>query len=232
MIPKKIHYCWFGGNPMPALALRCMESWVKHSPEYELVRWDESNSDINNEYCQQAIRQKNWAFISDWVRFDVLHRHGGVYLDTDVELIRPLSVLLDDDAFYAAWESPGILGSAFIACPQGDLILGRARELILKNLIPIKKFATSPRLLMRAIDDTAGESKRITLPAPYFFPFNPFDDANPKNAGQLLFSDIAPETIGIHHYSASWHFKRRIRFISFLQDKLKRRPDWRLTIDF
>src|SRR5476649_2126112 len=126
MIPKKIHYCWFGGKELPVMARRCVESWKKYSPEYELVLWNESNSDIDNEYCRQATRQKNWAFISDWVRFDILHKHGGVYFDTDIELIRPLAAALHGDVLHAPLETRGMLGSGFIACAPGDPIMKRA----------------------------------------------------------------------------------------------------------
>lgn len=232
MIPKKIHYCWFGGKPLPVMAQRCLTSWRKFAPEYEIILWNESNSDIDNEYCRQAARQRNWAFISDWVRFDILAQHGGVYLDTDIELIKPLSTILNDDRFCSAWESPGLMGAGFIAAVPHDPIMQRARQLILENLIPIKKFATAPRVLMRAVDDAAGGRPLNILAPPSFYPFNPFDDSNPLNAGQLLYSDIVDETVGIHHYASSWDFKDRNRFLRVLIEKLSPRPDWRLTIDF
>jgi len=232
MIPKKIHYCWFGGKELPVMARRCVESWKKYSPEYELVLWNESNSDIDNEYCRQATRQKNWAFISDWVRIDILHKHGGVYFDTDIELIRPLAAALHGDVLHAPLETRGMLGSGFIACAPGDPIMKRACDIILNNLIRRQVFVTSPRILQRAIDDTAAGSKAKILPLEVFYPFNPFDTDNPNNAGQLLFSDITPETVGIHHFSSSWDFKKQSRLLAFVKKRLKIRSDWRLTIDF
>lgn len=87
MIPKKIHYIWFGGNPLPPLAERCIASWEKYMPGYEIVRWDESNFDTDCcDYVREAISVKKWAFASDYARFKILYEHGGVYLDTDVEL--------------------------------------------------------------------------------------------------------------------------------------------------
>ncbi|MYM88086.1 polysaccharide biosynthesis protein [Rugamonas sp. FT82W] len=232
MIPKKIHYCWFGGKPLPVMAQRCIASWKQYAPEYEIILWNESNSDIDNEYCRQAARQNNYAFISDWVRFDVLARHGGVYFDTDIELIKPLSTVLTDDRFSSAWESKGLMGAGFIAAVQHDPIMQRARQLILENLIPIRKFATAPRVLKRAVDDVAGDRPLNILAPPSFYPFNPFDVDNPLNAGQLLFSDIVPETVGIHHYASSWTFKKKNRWLAMLTDKLQRQPDWRLTLEF
>lgn len=96
MIPKKIHYIWLGGNPLPPLAKKCLSSWQKFMPDYEIVRWDESNLDFNTcDYASEAYRAKKWAFASDYARFKILYEQGGVYLDTDVELIRSLEPILE-----------------------------------------------------------------------------------------------------------------------------------------
>ena len=95
MIPKIIHYCWFGGNPLPELAVKCIESWKKYCPDYEIKRWDESNFDLNCcDYVKEAYQAKKWAFVSDYVRFKVLYDEGGLYFDTDVELIKPIDDIL------------------------------------------------------------------------------------------------------------------------------------------
>ena len=88
MIPKVIHYCWFGGNPLPDLALRCIESWKRYNPDYEIIRWDEDNYDINADYyTAEAYRAKKWAFLSDYARLKIVYENGGIYLDTDVEAL-------------------------------------------------------------------------------------------------------------------------------------------------
>lgn len=95
MIPKIIHYCWFGGNPLPELAVKCIESWKKYCPDYEIKRWDESNFDLKCcDYVKEAYQAKKWAFVSDYVRFKVLYDEGGLYFDTDVELIKPIDDIL------------------------------------------------------------------------------------------------------------------------------------------
>lgn len=95
MIPKIIHYCWFGGNPLPELAVKCIESWKKYCPDYEIKRWDESNFDLNCcDYVKEAYQAKKWAFVSDYARFKVLYDDGGLYFDTDVELIKPIDDIL------------------------------------------------------------------------------------------------------------------------------------------
>ena len=100
MIPKVIHYCWFGGNEMSALEKKCIESWKTQCPDYEIIRWDETNYDVTkNLYMQQAYAAKKWAFVSDYARLDILYQHGGFYLDTDVELLQSLDALRTHAAF-------------------------------------------------------------------------------------------------------------------------------------
>lgn len=100
MIPKVIHYCWFGGTPLPESAMRCIESWKKYCPDYEIRRWDESNYDITkNPYMHQAYQSKKWGFVPDYIRLDVIYRYGGIYLDTDVEMVKSFDELLQYDFF-------------------------------------------------------------------------------------------------------------------------------------
>lgn len=90
MIPKIIHYCWFGGNPKNQLINKCIESWKKHCPDYEIVEWNENNYKTDNVYFNQALKAKKWPFAADYARLDIILQHGGIYLDTDVELLKPL----------------------------------------------------------------------------------------------------------------------------------------------
>lgn len=88
MIPKKIHYCWFGGKPLPKNAKKCIKSWKKFFPDYEIIEWNESNYNVyKNNYIRNAYEQNKYAFVSDYVRFDVLYNYGGIYFDVDVEVI-------------------------------------------------------------------------------------------------------------------------------------------------
>ena len=99
-IPKIIHYCWFGGGSISAESQKCMESWKKYCPDYKIIEWNEQNFDIStNRYAQQAYEAKKYAFVSDYVRLAVLYEYGGIYLDTDVELVRPLDELLEYKGF-------------------------------------------------------------------------------------------------------------------------------------
>lgn len=111
MIPKIIHYCWFGGNPLPPLALECIASWRKYLPDYEIWQWVEASSpppaegldyadkvmkfDVNSiPYTAEAYRQKKYAFVSDYCRFVAMYEYGGIYFDTDVEVIRPMDDII------------------------------------------------------------------------------------------------------------------------------------------
>lgn len=102
MIPKIIHYCWFGGKPLPAAAQKCIASWKKYCPDYEIHAWTEENYDIASAplYVRQAYEAKKWAFVSDYVRLLVVYKHGGIYLDTDVELLKNLDPLRGYSAYF------------------------------------------------------------------------------------------------------------------------------------
>jgi CDP-glycerol glycerophosphotransferase (TagB/SpsB family) len=115
-IRKIIHYCWFGGSPLPELAEKCIESWRKYCPDYEIMKWDESNFDINgNRYVSEAYEAEKWAFVADYVRLYALYHHGGIYMDTDVELIKNIDDFLKHSAFSGfeddTYVSTAIMGS-------------------------------------------------------------------------------------------------------------------------
>lgn len=99
-IPKVIHYCWFGESELSDLAVKCIESWRSKLPSYKIVKWDENNFDIRcNKYVYEAYCEKKWAFISDYVRLYVLYKYGGIYMDTDVEVLKDISCFLDNEVF-------------------------------------------------------------------------------------------------------------------------------------
>lgn len=107
MIPKIIHYCWFGGNPLPPLAVKCIASWKKYFPDYEIKQWNESNFDVNIiPYTAQAYIAKKYAFVSDYARFWIIYRYGGVYFDTDVEVIKPMDKILSQGPYMGFERNP------------------------------------------------------------------------------------------------------------------------------
>lgn len=115
MIPKKIHYCWFGGKELPELAKKCIASWEKFCPDYEIIRWDESNFDINAcRYVKEAYENKKFAFVTDYVRLYAMYTQGGIYMDTDVELTKKLDVFLDNHGF-SGFESEAHIPTGIMA---------------------------------------------------------------------------------------------------------------------
>lgn len=120
MIPKKIHYCWFGGNPKPQNVINYIETWKKHCPDFEITEWNESNFDISkNRYCKEAFESNKWAFISDVARLWALYYEGGIYMDTDVEVIKSLEELLNNEVFFG-FETPDFIGTNIIGSCKGN----------------------------------------------------------------------------------------------------------------
>ena len=101
MIPKTIHYCWFGRGELSTKAKKCIQSWKKYCPDYEIIEWNEDNFDVNqNEYTKKVYAEKKFAFLSDYARLKIVYEQGGIYLDLDVEIIKPFCDLLDNKAFF------------------------------------------------------------------------------------------------------------------------------------
>lgn len=119
-IPKILHYCWFGGKPKPPLAEKCIRSWRKFCPDFEIREWNESNFNLEQvpAYVRQAYEAGRWAFVSDYVRLRALTEVGGVYLDTDVEIVRPLDPFLKHEAF-AGFEHLERVQTGVLACRNG-----------------------------------------------------------------------------------------------------------------
>ena len=124
-IPHIIHYVWFGGGKHSKLQKKCMKSWKKYCSGYEIKRWDESNFDISSAplYVRQAYDAKKWAFVSDYVRLKVLYEYGGVYFDTDTEVLKDISHLFENNAFLA-FESNDMITTGVSGCCKGDMIYG------------------------------------------------------------------------------------------------------------
>jgi len=120
MIPKVIHYCWFGRNSLPPLAVKCLESWKRFFPDYEIKEWNEDNFDVNIiSYTAEAYRVKKYAFVSDYARFWILYHYGGLYFDTDVEVIKSMDDIIAKGSFMGCEKGCGQGGS--------DRVSGRSR---------------------------------------------------------------------------------------------------------
>lgn len=199
MIPAVIHYCWFGGRPIPRRLRSCIASWRRLMPNARIVQWDESNYDVKAvPYVAAAYRAGKWAFVSDYARLDVVFREGGIYLDVDVELLKPLDPLLDDHAFCAR-ESPDQVntGLAFGAV-RGSEIIRRLRDAYLSYSFPSPPCTVLQSEILRGLGMVASSSVQkidgMTIyPQEYFNAKDSFGISHPT-----------PNTYAIHHAEASW----------------------------
>lgn len=210
MIPKIIHYCWFGKRPLPELALKCIASWEKYLPDYEIREWNEDNFNVKQiPYTAQAYKCKKYAFVSDYARFKIMYEYGGIYFDTDVEVIKPLDDIIAKGTFFGmeassnnSYCAPG-LG---FACPpklnlckkminyyekQNFLLPNRQYNLqtvvqIFSNILTEKGF--KPHIRPFEFEGV------FIYPPEYFCPINYF-------TGEI---QITENTRTIHHYAASW----------------------------
>lgn len=124
MIPKIIHYCWFGHGPKPELALNCIESWKKWCPDYEIVEWNEENFDVtSNQYVKEAYEAKKYAFVTDYVRLYAMYTVGGIYMDTDVMLLKSLDKYLEHEAF-AGLETKTKISTGIMASVKSQAVVG------------------------------------------------------------------------------------------------------------
>lgn len=124
MIPKTIHYCWFGRSPKPELAQKCIESWKKWCPDYEIMEWNEDSFDINsNRYVKEAYEARKFAFVTDYVRLFAMYTVGGVYMDTDVMVLKPLDLYLLHKAF-SGFESKTNVPTGIMASEKGHPLIG------------------------------------------------------------------------------------------------------------
>ena len=206
MIPKIIHYCWFGGNPLPPLAQKCIKSWKKYCSDYEIVRWDESNFDVNcNRYCQAMYEQKKWAFLTDYVRLKVVYEHGGIYLDTDVEIIKPLEKLLVNVAFMGLETTHNVATGLGFAAEKRHWFVGENMKYY-ENWdsscpIEICPIITTRLLEPYGIDcnnEEVQKCKDLTIyPVDFFC-------AKHTHTGQI---HITANTYSIHHFDGSWNTK-------------------------
>ncbi|RYG19372.1 MAG: glycosyl transferase [Chitinophagaceae bacterium] len=208
MIPKVIHYCWFGKGAMPELALKCLESWKKYLPDYEIKLWNEENFDVNSyQFATEAYKERKFAFVADVCRLHVLKEFGGVYLDTDVEFIKPLPDKFLDDVAFTGFEdelvSAGIIGSvkegewvnsllsfyldkSFYKA-DGSLDINPITEMMTEHLA--KEKGVVAKDIYQKI-----EGYCTIYPSEYFYP----------KSWKTLKTNITSNTYCIHHFAGSW----------------------------
>lgn len=214
-IPRLIHYCWFGGKPLPSLARKCLKSWKRYLPEYEIILWDETTFDIAaHPYVKEAYNAKKWAFVADYVRLYVLYHFGGIYMDTDVEVIRQLNRFLTDPAF-TCFEPPNyicpdqiVIQTGMIGAEKGNLWIKKLLDYyhdkrfldingtpdLTANPIPltvitIKEFGLKPDQSFQTLMNSV-----VIYPQEFFCPIDWKDRKIKKNKN----------TYAIHYFTGSW----------------------------
>ena len=205
-IPKRIHYFWFSNDPYPEKVRQCIDSWKRYCPDYEITRWGLDNYETDNLYCREALSVRNWAFASDYGRCDVVYRYGGIYLDTDVELIKPLDDLLFDKGFFVFESSEGVDPGSGMASEKGNKILKEILERYEDvhylnedgsyNRINIKTQYTNVLIEHGLVPD--GKYQRIEGIAIY-----PPLVLSPYSYNTGL-TNIYDKTYGIHHWVSAW----------------------------
>lgn len=226
MIPKVIHYCWFGRNPLPPLAKECIASWKKFLPDYEIKEWNEDNFDVNIiPYTAEAYKQKKYAFVSDYARFWILYHYGGLYFDTDVEIIRPMDDIIEKGAFMGFELDPDGENSPLKYAPKYafSVALGlgfgmeKSHPFLMKMLNVYKKLRfekpdgspyyrtivsyTTEGLMEYGLENVKGIQTvcGVTIyPSEYFAPLNVVTHK----------LKITENTRTIHRYMASWEEKK------------------------
>lgn len=227
MIPKTIHYCWFGRAPLPELAQRCIASWRRYLPGYEIREWNEDNFDVNAiPYTAEAYAQGKYAFVSDYARFWILYKHGGIYFDTDVEVIRPMDDIIARGNFMGCEtdcqnKAAPVQGAGGVTAQTVNPGLGLG---VVPGLGLVKKMLnsyegrhfeyhpdiktqetivhiTTKILLENGMRPQKGITRTEDLwiyPAEYFCPINIITNR----------LHITPNTRTIHHYAGTWIGKR------------------------
>lgn len=206
MIPKIIHYCWFGRNPLPDSAKYYIQTWRKYCPDYQIKEWNEDNFDLNtNQYVKEAYEAKKWAFITDYVRLYVLFNEGGVYMDTDVEVLKNLDAFLLEPGF-SGFERDDAVPTGIMASEAGNPFIGELLSEydeihflkpdgsmdLTTNVVRITNAAVRHGLKLDNSKQTVDD-----------FTFYPKDYFCPKSSRTLELK-LTPNSATIHHFDGSW----------------------------
>ena len=234
MIPKIIHYCWFGGKPLPNDVKKCIASWEKYCPDYEIKCWNEDNFDVNtHEYMREAYNAKRWAFVSDLARLIIVFNNGGIYLDTDVELIKPLDNVVENNSFFLGIEKDTdiIHGKESIYVATGLGFGAEAKNQIIDLMLreydkshfctdngtydllpcPVRNSRALEKIGFKGKDEMIKVYGGTIYPSEFFCPVE-FSSS---------ISNFTNNTVSIHHYSASWKTKKE-KIVEGLKLSLKR----------
>ncbi|MGL5512171.1 MAG: glycosyltransferase family 32 protein [Sporomusa sp.] len=218
-IPKTIHYCWFGGAKLSPLVEQCIASWKLFLPDYEIKLWNEETFDISrNRFSREAYAAKRWAFVSDFVRASVLYEHGGIYMDTDVEVLKSLDRFLQHPVFLG-FENNGLISTGIIGARKQHWLIGELlhhyenlsfyRDNGRENIKPNTFFLTA---LAKNHGFTTGNYYQILCNEVHVYPSDYFCPKNSRS-NQI---ELTENSYTIHHFEGSWlpvnrRFKKNLR---------------------
>ena len=214
MIPKIIHFCWFGGNDLPVSTKKYIMTWRKNLPDYKIRKWDEKNFDIKSApvYVQEAYAAGKFAFVSDYVRIQALRKYGGIYFDTDVEVVRPFDKYLEGRSMVLGFESDRSLTTAFIACSKNHPFIEEFEKTYHERRF-IKEDGSMDLTAINVGFSNQAEAWGLDLSRNAFqeigdgiavYPIEYFAAFDVKNWHERT----GPNTFTIHHMDASWVEKK------------------------
>ncbi len=221
-IPRVIHYFWFGGGEKPDSVKKCISSWRKYCPDFEIKEWNESNYDIHKHpYMEKAYAEKKWAFVSDYARMDILYRYGGIYLDTDVEVLKDLSPLCEHKAFMGFENLKLVNDGQGFGCAPGlqifkEMLDSYEGEEPYEYINGELQYVESPRLRTKVLlchglkqnglRQTVGDID--VLPPEFLCPLD-------YDTGRLF---ITSNTYSIHHFDSSWQSTKAKKYMRLRQN--------------
>lgn len=223
MIPKIIHYCWFGKNPLPPLAVACIKSWNKFFPDYEIKEWNEDNFDVNIiPYTQEAYQAKKYAFVSDYARFYILYHHGGLYFDTDVEVIKPMDDIIARGPFMGCENNPVKGITSLYVAPGLSLGVNPGLGLGVNPGLGLYKemLELYASLHFKRKDGSYNQKTVVQYTTEMLYKYGFEDSIDIQNCAEVWIYpkeyfcpmdyqtnllNITTQTRSIHHYAASWY---------------------------
>lgn len=202
MIPKIIHYCWFGPNEITPVGKKCIDSWKKILPEYEIKFWNEDNSPTGLPFVKDALAAKKYAFAADYVRIWALSKFGGIYFDTDMLLLNPLDNLLKDKAF-AGYEKNDVVSCGVIGCEPECEFIKKSLDFYNNLVFDINKIEdiSIPKNLTKVYNELDDSEKPKMYDVEYFYAF-PFKASIEGETNYKKY--LTDNSIAVHLWDASW----------------------------
>lgn len=207
LINKVIHYCWFGDQELPVSVKKIIKTWKKHCPDYEIIEWNEANYVSDSPFVKRALKDKKWAFVSDYARLEILYKYGGIYLDTDVEIIRNLDSLLENSIYMGVEDKYSVATGLGMGAKKNSFQLKELMN-IYDSLNVDLSYPTCVEVTtsylkkygFKSVEEIVNVNGITLYPTEYFCPQKP---------GSKRIA-ITNNTYSIHHYSGSWKNKNKL----------------------